>query len=122
METRLKDKIARLTDAQKQKVADYVDFLLAQAAEKGVISEPAAIYETSGKKQKAINPTQTINRDTTKVIDDADTGKKLKRKFGSLKGVITYIANDFDEPLGDFNESLLTIAPSREPKPIFGSG
>jgi len=29
-----------------------------------------------------------------------------KRKFGSMKGVVTYMSPDFDEPLEDFKEYM----------------
>lgn len=29
---------------------------------------------------------------------------KLKRKFGSGKGIFTFVSDDFNEPLSDFNE------------------
>lgn len=32
--------------------------------------------------------------------------KKLKREYGSLKGFVTFIADDFDAPLDDFKEYM----------------
>ena len=29
-----------------------------------------------------------------------------KRKFGSMKGIVTYMSPDFDEPLEDFKEYM----------------
>ena len=34
--------------------------------------------------------------------------QKSKRKLGLGKGLVTYIAPDFDEPLGDFAEYMET--------------
>ena len=38
------------------------------------------------------------------IHDSSD--KKEKMKFGDLKGFVTYIADDFDEPLDDFKEYM----------------
>ena len=40
--------------------------------------------------------------------NNTDSGpiKKPKMKFGELKGFVTYIAADFDEPLDDFKEYM----------------
>jgi len=32
--------------------------------------------------------------------------QKLKREFGSLKGFVKYMADDFDAPLDDFKEYM----------------
>lgn len=104
METRLKEKIARLTDAQRREVADYIDALLAERENKNLINEPETFYQTSGKKNKKPNLSRTDPEDKGAVIENEGGGKKLKREFGSLKGVITYIADDFDAPLEDFKD------------------
>ena len=33
--------------------------------------------------------------------------KPKNRKAGTMKGLVTYIANDFDAPLDDFNEYMV---------------
>jgi hypothetical protein len=35
-----------------------------------------------------------------------ESGKKKDRGFGSMKGLVVYIADDFDEPLEDFKEYM----------------
>jgi hypothetical protein len=35
-----------------------------------------------------------------------DAGPKKRMEFGELKGLVTYIADDFDEPLEDFKEYM----------------
>jgi hypothetical protein len=45
------------------------------------------------------------------LISDSEEGnfvsvKKPKMKFGELKGFVTYIADDFDEPLEDFKDYM----------------
>lgn len=40
-------------------------------------------------------------------FDESSTGKpKFKREFGSLKGVVTYMADDFDAPLEEFKDYM----------------
>ena len=48
------------------------------------------------------------NRDNPLVRLEAVHSKKSKRKLGSGKGLVTYIAPDFDEPLEDFAEYMET--------------
>jgi hypothetical protein len=38
--------------------------------------------------------------------DSLDDKPKLKREFGSLKGFITYMADDFDAPLEEFKDYM----------------
>lgn len=35
-----------------------------------------------------------------------DKPRKPKRQFGSMKGLVEYIADDFDAPLDDFKEYM----------------
>lgn len=37
-------------------------------------------------------------------LEKADQPRKPKRRFGSMKGLVEYIADDFDAPLDDFKE------------------
>ena len=39
-------------------------------------------------------------------IEEADKSTAPKRRFGSMKGFVTFIADDFDAPLDDFNEYM----------------
>jgi len=45
------------------------------------------------------------------LVSDVNKGigepvKKERMKFGDLKGFVTYIADDFDEPLEDFKDYM----------------
>jgi len=41
------------------------------------------------------------------LVTDAVSGEKnIPLAYGSMKGLIRYMANDFDEPLEDFNEYM----------------
>jgi hypothetical protein len=105
METGLEKKIARLTEAQKLRVAGYIDFLLDEEEKKKLLSEPETIYKTSDQRDKH---SQAVQRDAKNAVAGTDKPpqKKLKREFGSLKGFITYIADDFDAPLEDFKDYM----------------
>ena len=35
-------------------------------------------------------------------FQEAETPKRKERKFGSMKGLVVHIADDFDAPLEDF--------------------
>ncbi len=37
-------------------------------------------------------------------LNDEPKPKKKERKFGSMKGLVVYIADDFNAPLEDFKE------------------
>ncbi len=39
-------------------------------------------------------------------IETQKTKQKPKRRFGSMKGLVEYIADDFDAPLEDFKEYM----------------
>jgi hypothetical protein len=39
-------------------------------------------------------------------IDRKDNRSKTARRFGSMKGLIVEIADDFDEPLDDFKDCM----------------
>ena len=56
--------------------------------------------------RKALDGEEVIiaKRDKPLVRLEVVHSKKSKRKLGSGKGLITYIAPDFDEPLKDFAE------------------
>ncbi len=44
-----------------------------------------------------------------KMVEQINEGKKTtleKRKFGSMKGFVKYMAPDFDEPLEDFKDYM----------------
>ena len=60
--------------------------------------------------RKALDGEEVIiaNRDKPLVRLEAVRQKKSKRKLGSGKGLVTYIAPDFDEPLEDFAEYMET--------------
>lgn len=60
--------------------------------------------------RKALDGEEVIiaNRDKPLVRLEAVCVKKSKRKLGSGKGLVTYIAPDFDEPLEDFVEYMET--------------
>jgi hypothetical protein len=106
METGLEKKIARLTEAQKLRVAGYIDFLMDEEAKKRLLNDPETIYQASGKKDKLSGPAEDAAKNVTTTTDKPVEGKKLKREFGSLKGFITYIADDFDAPLEDFKDYM----------------
>ncbi|RYE20516.1 MAG: DUF2281 domain-containing protein [Sphingobacteriaceae bacterium] len=38
--------------------------------------------------------------------ENADRNHRTKRKFGDLKGLVVYMADDFDEPLEDFKDYM----------------
>lgn len=106
METVLEKKIARLTNEQKLSLLGYIDFLLDEEAKKKLLSEPETIYQISGKKGEPSGVTQDAVKDVATETKKQGEGKKLKREFGSLKGFITYIADDFDAPLEDFKDYM----------------
>ena len=60
--------------------------------------------------RKALDGEEVIiaNRDKPLVRLEAVRPKKTTRKLGSGKGLITYIAPDFDEPLKDLAEYMET--------------
>ena len=60
--------------------------------------------------RKALDGEEVIiaNRDKPLVRLEAVRPKKTTRKVGSGKGLITYIAPDFDEPLKDLAEYMET--------------
>ena len=60
--------------------------------------------------RKALDGEEVIiaNRDKPLVRLEAVRPKKTKRKLGSGKGLVTYIAPDFDEPLEDLAEYMET--------------
>lgn len=39
-------------------------------------------------------------------LEKIDKPRKSKRQFGSMKGLVEYIADDFDAPLEDFKEYM----------------
>lgn len=39
-------------------------------------------------------------------LQEAEKPKKKKRKFGSMKGLVKQIADDFDAPLEDFKDYM----------------
>ena len=41
-------------------------------------------------------------------IDPANTSKSIQKRnlFGSMRGVVTYMADDFNEPLDDFKDYM----------------
>jgi prevent-host-death family protein len=60
--------------------------------------------------RKALDGEEVIiaNRDKPLVRLEAVRPKTLKRKLGSGKGLVTYIAPDFDEPLEELAEYMET--------------
>jgi prevent-host-death family protein len=60
--------------------------------------------------RKALDGEEVIiaNRDKPLVRLEAVRPKKLKRKLGSGKGLVTYVAPDFDEPLEELAEYMET--------------
>jgi antitoxin (DNA-binding transcriptional repressor) of toxin-antitoxin stability system len=60
--------------------------------------------------RKALDGEEVIiaKRDKPLVRLEAVYSKKSKRKLGSGKGLVTYIAPNFDEPLEDFAEYMET--------------
>jgi prevent-host-death family protein len=60
--------------------------------------------------RKALDGEEVIiaKRDKPLVRLEAVRPKKTKRKLGWGKGLVTYIAPDFDEPLEDFGEYMET--------------
>jgi prevent-host-death family protein len=60
--------------------------------------------------RKALDGEEVIiaNRDKPLVRLEAVRPKELKRKLGSGKGLVTYIAPDFDEPLKELAEYMET--------------
>lgn len=45
------------------------------------------------------------SRNSARPLDESKNDKK-KRSFGSMKGVVKYMSDDFDEPLDDFAEYM----------------
>ena len=39
-------------------------------------------------------------------IEEADKTNAPKRRFGSMKGFVTFISDDFDAPLDDMNDHM----------------
>ena len=60
--------------------------------------------------RKALDGEEVIiaNRDKPLVRLEAVHSKKSKRKLGWGKGLVTYVAPDFDEPLEDLAEHMET--------------
>jgi hypothetical protein len=106
METGLEKKIARLTEAQKLTVGGYIDFLIDEENKKMLVNEPEAIYQASRKNKATANATPVDVENVISETKEKTKGKKLKREFGSLKGLITYIADDFDAPMEEFKDYM----------------
>lgn len=49
-----------------------------------------------------------IEKEIQKLLEKehSTSAEKPRAKFGELKGVVTYIADDFDAPLEDFKEYM----------------
>lgn len=69
------------------------------------------------KRTELFESIDSLPADKIKIVEDlvaaltSDAGKampvnKPKMKFGELKGFVTYIADDFDEPLEDFKDYM----------------
>ena len=39
-------------------------------------------------------------------VQESEKSKRKPRKFGSMKGLVVYIADDFDAPLKDFKDYM----------------
>ena len=65
--------------------------------------------------RKALDGEEVIiaNRDKPLVRLEAVRLKEIERKLGSGKGLVTYIAPDFDEPLEDLAEYMETAEEER---------
>lgn len=53
-----------------------------------------------------LSPEQRKTVETRLQTNTHHTTISQERQFGSLKGLITYIADDFDDPLNDFSEYM----------------
>jgi hypothetical protein len=74
-------KVARLPEDLKLKVEGYIDALL---SEKGIsLNDLTDVSDESGKEPFVIKP-----------------------GFGGGKGIFSYMADDFDEPLNDFKDYM----------------
>lgn len=100
----LEQKIAKLPEELKQKVEDYVDTLMNLENRSLTISEPEVIY----KKSKVTQGNHTASVDSLHGFFEKESSSKPKKKreFGSLKGFVTYMADDFDAPMGEFNHYI----------------
>jgi len=98
MGTDFLEKIEKLSYDKKKEVEDFVDFLIEKSKSEDQISltnnEKSAFSELKG------------IRKYESAITIADKKPKLKREFGSLKGFVTFISDDFDAPLDDFKEHM----------------
>ncbi|HEY5326343.1 MAG TPA: DUF2281 domain-containing protein [Mucilaginibacter sp.] len=94
----LEKKIAKLPDSLKLKVEGYVDALIINTKGVGEIT-PATNNRGYGSLKGKIWMSEDFN-------EPLEEKPKLKREFGSLKGFITYIADDFDAPLEDFKDYM----------------
>jgi hypothetical protein len=64
-----------------------------------------SIDSLSADKRKVVEDLVTALM-TDKEDENSASAKKPKMKFGELKGFVTYIADDFDEPLEDFKDYM----------------
>lgn len=61
------------------------------------------VKRLKAKKSKQAEQSEPLESQTP--TSDQQEGK-LKRKFGCMKGIVKYMADDFDEPLDDFAEYM----------------
>jgi hypothetical protein len=99
----LKKKIELLSAEQKLAVAKYADSLIESNNKRSIVAEPEVIYKTKKKSGPGIK-----NKKESSLTDDrsATEKPKLKREFGSLKGFVKYMDDDFDKPLDEFREYM----------------
>jgi hypothetical protein len=57
---------------------------------------------------EAIKKLSPAERSSIRYVLDTNEAKppQQERQFGTMKGLITHIADDFDEPLDDFKEYM----------------
>lgn len=123
MKTELIEKLEKLPASLQKEVEGYVDFLIFkdQHQEK---ADPSLSFTYNNKEEnQSLNTVNEPGVEKTKskresgklkdkiwMSDDfdgpLDEKPKLQREFGGLKGLVTYIADDFDAPLEDFKDYM----------------
>lgn len=117
----LEQKIAKLPEDLKLKAEIYIDALNSSTNQANIVSEPAAIYQTSNPDnwKKLMDRLDKLPPDLK-----SDIGKNIEKllplevdkaqhkpstpraKFGELKGFVTYMSDDFDAPLEEFKDYM----------------
>ena|SRR3569833_1278700 len=101
----LEQKIAKLPEELKHKVESYVDALIISVEQKPAFAEPEAIYQKS-KPNMMFNSPEVISEKSDSFTKESTLKSKKKREFGSLKGFITRMSDDFNAPMEEFKDYM----------------